>query len=564
MRLSGAVLFLALGLAAEPQADLGRLLFFDQRLSADGTVSCASCHQPAHGFADPRPRSQGIGGRLGQRNAPTILNKDRARRLFWDGRADSLEQQVSGPLLHPDEMGNSVAALESRLAAIAEYAPLFRAAFGDPKPAIDRVAKAIAAYERSLARRDSPFDRYRSGDQSALSETQELGRALFFGKAGCSQCHIGPEFTSEEFVNVGAGREVPPDEGRRGVTWKGSDWRLFRVPSLREVARTAPYMHDGSLRTLEEVVDFYDRGGEVAENKDYRVRPLNLSATEKPHLVAFLGALTSTAGEAPQSAGIPAAQCFPIESLPAADRPKAEALFLRILDGEGLYTVVGGIKPMSSGFSRFALDAAEPDRHRLNEERRLLQSFRCGEEILATIQHFRQTYENPKTGKRERSYEGTVFAPREVRAAVGRHAGFFAAMGIGAESHPLEVAMAVEYADKGPRWRGLGLLYGYPERAVNFFVEAGLSQEKDGKFVERDFVSLPTFERSERGVVYAIPKGAALDSTDDAFRKKVERVAAEYRARREKFVGDGKPGVVALLRDWYCGESNNCRMPRID
>jgi cytochrome c peroxidase len=554
---------LAAAAASADAVELGRLLFFDKRLSSDGSVSCASCHSPDHGFADPRPRSEGVGGRKGARNAPTVLNKDRARRLFWDGRAASLEEQARGPLLHPDEMGNQKPELERRLSAIPEYEAFFLKAFGDKGVTLDRITRAIADYERSLVRRDSPFDRYLAGDHTALTPSQERGRALFFGKAGCTQCHLGPELTSDDFANVGAGREQPPDEGRRAITWRGSDWRLFKIPSLREVARTAPYMHDGSLRTLEEVVDFYDRGGEVVENKDYRVRPLQLSAAEKSDLVAFLHALTSTAGAPQATAGVPSAQCFPVEQLSAEDRAKADALFLRILDGEGLYTVAGGVKPMSSGFLRFALDAANPDPARLNEDRRLLQSFRCGEEVFATVQHFQQSYENPKTGRRERSYEGVVFAREALRRRITALSSFFAPLGLGTESHPMEVLMALEYSPKGPRWRGLGLLYGYPPAAVDFFVDAGLSQEKDGKFVERDFLSFPTFERADRGVVYAVPKGHAETAEDREFRARLGRILAEYRARRERFIGEGKPGAAALLRDWYCGSGGDCRFPEI-
>lgn len=556
-------LLLGAGLsAASPQAELGRILFFDQRLSSDGTVSCASCHQPEHAFADPRPVSLGVHQRKGVRNAPTVLNKDRARRFFWDGRAASLEEQARGPLLHPNEMGNDRGHLEARLAQIPEYRPLFEKAFGPGPVTLERITQAIAAYERTLARRDSPFDRWVQGDKSALTPLQEKGRDLFFGKAACSQCHSGADFTNEDFANVGAGKEDPPDEGRRAVTWRASDWRLFKIPSLREVARTAPYMHDGSLKTLEEVVDFYDRGGEVVENKDYRIRPLNLSAAEKPALIAFLQALSSSAGTS-QRTPISAPECFPVEALSPEDRTAAEALFLRILDSEGLYTVIGGIKPMSSGFSRFSLDAAEPDWQALNRDRRLLESFRCGDEVFATVHHFASTYPNTKTNRQERAYEGVVFARGPVRQALERYGKHFLPLGITPDSHPLEALLTIEHASAGPRWRGYGLLFGFPESAVDFFVEAGLSQQQTGKFVERDFLSSPTYERAERGVVYAVPKGHAAGPEDERFRQPMAAILAEYRKRRQEYVGEGKPGVAAMLRDWFCRPGPGCRLPAV-
>jgi cytochrome c peroxidase len=549
-------------LAGDAVVALGRQLFFDVRLSSDGKVACASCHQPGHGFADPRAVSAGVDGQRGTRNAPTVLNKDKQRRFFWDGRAGSLEEQAAGPLLNPLEMGNTREGLEKRLNGMPEYGAKFRAAFGEGAITLERVTQAIAAYERSLVRRDSAFDRWSQGDKNALTAEQERGRELFFGRANCSQCHAGRDFTNGDFVNISAGKENPPDEGRRAVTWAARDWRLFQVPSLREVARTAPYMHDGSLKTLEEVVDFYDRGGEVVENKDYRILPLNLKAEEKKALVAFLHALTSTAGteEAPPEAGVARSACFPVEKLGAEDRAKAEKLFLALLDSEGLYAVAG-VKPMSSGYVGFRLAAENPDAGELEDARRLLGYFQCGEDVFATVQHFARTYENPQTKVRERAYEGVVFSRAALRRAVERHSGFFQGLGLGPWSHPMEILMSVEYSEMGPRWRGLGYLYGYPDYAVDFFVEAGLSQQRDGKFVERDFFGVATFARAERGVVYAVAKGAARRPEDDAFRARLLEVLAQYRSRREKYIGEGKAGVVALLRDWFCGDGEVCAAP---
>jgi len=274
------------------KAELGRLLFFDVRLSADGSVSCASCHRPEHAFADPRPVSVGVGGRKGKRNAPTVLNRAFGSRQFWDGRADSLEAQAAGPLLNPLEMANTEAALVRRLTSIKGYGPLFQQAFGDAEITLARITQAIATFERTLLSGDAPFDRFQAGEQEALSASARRGKDLFFGRARCALCHSGRNFTNEDFANISAGRADDPDEGRFGITFVRSDWRLFKVPTLRDVALTAPYFHDGSAATLEEVIDFYDRGGVVAENKDYRIRPLRLTADEKRDLLEFLRSLT--------------------------------------------------------------------------------------------------------------------------------------------------------------------------------------------------------------------------------------------------------------------------------
>lgn len=541
--------------ALDPQQELGRTLFFDPRLSADGTVSCASCHPPEHGFADPRLVSVGIGGARGKRNAPTVLNKDRQRRFFWDGRAATLEAQARGPLFDQSEMGNSPGQLEARLSTLPDYPSRFTAAFGDATITVDRLTAALAAYQRSLVRRDSAWDLWLAGDKAALNPIAEAGRQLFFGKANCSQCHAGPDLGGLDFANISVGS--PHDEGRRAITLRDADWRLFAIPSLRDVARTAPYMHDGSLATLADVIEFYDRGGEVVENKDYRVQKLNLKPAEKRQLLAFLQALTTSAGQAPST---PRAACFPIETLPAAERPAAAALFLSLLDGEALYTVAG-IKPMSSGFAPLRQPEFTPNRQLLEQYRRWLQVFRCGDELTATLSHFRATFPNPRTGEPERSYEGVLLHGPLVRQTLQRHSEFFATLGLTASSHPLEVLQTIEYNDRFPRWRGYGYLFGYPDHAVNFFVEAGIQQQLDGRFVERDFIGAPTHSRAERGVVYAVPKGHSRNAADERFLERLAAVFADYRARREKFIGEGKPGVIALLRDWFCGDSNECRIP---
>mgnify|MGYP001025898860 CR=1 FL=1 len=258
----------------------------------------------------------------------------------------------------------------------------------------------------------------------------------------------------------------------------------------------------------------------------------------------------------------PESSCFSVEALPDADREAAADLFLRILDSEGLYTVVGGTKPASSGFVRFSVEVEQASAAEVDRCRRLLESFRCAGAVFATVHHFAKTYENPKTGRRERPYEGIVFAVEPLRQLVRNHAPFFSRLGVTEHSHPVEILMAVEYATDGDRWRGYGWMYGFPSAAVDFFVDAGLRQQQTGEFVRRRFVSLPTFARQERGVVYAVAEDAPETEADRTFRRLTEATLAEYRRRRAQYVGPGKPGVVRLLRDWYCG-AGACRLPAV-
>ncbi len=537
------------GTTEEALVALGRRLFFDPRLSADGTVSCASCHRPEHGFSDPRPVSIGAGGKPGRRNAPSVLNRDRPRRFFWDGRASSLEEQALGPLFSPVEMGNTPEMLLERLANLAEYRPLFEAAFGSPEPAVERITRALAAYERSLARRDSPWDLWAAGDKGALGEQAERGRLLFFGKAHCHLCHSGPDFTNNDFVNVGAGRAQLPDPGRFELTHQPGDWKLFLTPSLREVARTAPYMHDGSLATLEEVIEFYNRGGGPSENKDYRIVPLHLTDQEKSDLLAFLRALSSTAGiEASAQPATPEQACFPVEALAGPDRELAESLFLRLMDSEALYTVAGGAKPVSSGFVRFQLAEGSP-LDAIDRVRRVLQAFRCGGELLATVHRFQRTYPD-NNGKPSRFYDGVVLHRTAVRRTVERHRAFFAGLGVSPNSHPVEVLLAVEDAPEEARWRGYGHLFGYPDEAVDFFVSAGIREKREQRRVPRRFISIPTFARAERGVVYAVAEDAEEPEQGRRLRQQLERILAEYRVRRQRHSQGGRVDVVFMLREW--------------
>jgi cytochrome c peroxidase len=279
---------------------LGKLLYFDQRLSKDRTLSCASCHNPFHGFADPSRTSLGVGRQFGARNSPTVLNRLFSRAQFWDGRAQDLEEQAHGPLTNPVEMAmGSHDDVVARVKEVAGYPPLFAKAFGDPAVTMPRIAQAIAAYERTVVTGDSPYDRYLAGDKSAMSEAQLRGMGTFFGRGRCVICHSGFNFTDEKFHNLGVGMNLEkPDLGRFVVTNVEGDKGAFKTPTLRNIVLTAPYMHDGSEGTLEEVVEFYDRGGNRNPWLSKDIQPLGLSPSEKRDLVAFMEALTGPVANA--------------------------------------------------------------------------------------------------------------------------------------------------------------------------------------------------------------------------------------------------------------------------
>jgi len=277
----------------KPRVDLGRALFFDPVLSADTSMSCASCHQPAHYFTDGRERAVGVRGREGTRNVPSILNVAYSRSFFWDGRAASLEEQIPGPIGGRNELALDTRQLSTRLQPRGSYAAAFRDAFGDDVITSDRVASAIASYLRTLRSGDAPIDRYLYGDSSAMSPDARRGFLLFVGRANCSVCHTIPLFTDHQFHNTGVSWGSA-DRGRFAATGDDADRGRFKTPSLRNVARTAPYMHDGSLATLEDVIDHYDRGGTPNPHLDTEITPLNLSPAEKLQLIAFLESLTGT------------------------------------------------------------------------------------------------------------------------------------------------------------------------------------------------------------------------------------------------------------------------------
>ena len=280
---------------SEAKIELGRKLYFDARLSKDGSVSCATCHDPDKGFSDARPTSLGIGRQAGARNAPTVMNRLFSQEQFWDGRAADLEAQALGPIQNPIEMGHTLPDMVSNLKGLSGYAPAFQAAFGNPEINPDRVAQAIATYERTVLAGNSPFDRYQAGEKTMLSESAVRGLSLFndAARANCVTCHAGFNFTDESYHNLGVGMEKPnPDWGRFGVTKNEFDKGAFKTPTLRNVAQSGPYMHDGSEATLLDVVKFYDRGGNKNQWLSKEIKPLNLTDQDRADLVAFLESLT--------------------------------------------------------------------------------------------------------------------------------------------------------------------------------------------------------------------------------------------------------------------------------
>lgn len=278
----------------EAKIALGRQLFFDPRLSADHTISCATCHVPEEAWANHNKVDTGIGGRTGTRNSGTILNAGYMRFQFWDGRATSLEDQALGPIHNPVEMGEDLQHVVVKLKAIASYRADFKAVFGTDVTT-DGLARALASFQRTVVSGPAPYDRYLAGDTTALPAAAVRGQQLFTGKAGCSACHAGPLFSDQSFHNVGVGMDrTDPDIGREEVTKDPADRGKFKTPSLRNVALTWPYLHDGSAATLADVVEFYDRGGIANPTLDARIKPLELTADEQADLVAFLQALTGT------------------------------------------------------------------------------------------------------------------------------------------------------------------------------------------------------------------------------------------------------------------------------
>ena len=314
------------------KVDLGRRLFNERRLSRDGSRACVSCHDPQRAFTNGERFGKGVAGALGTRNVPALLNRAWGRSYFWDGRAATLEDQVLQPIVHPDELAMSSTGIVA-LARSGRYRDRFAEAFAaspstpvgsrfsrppvvsgfsrtsvlserhiDPYAGLSendsstlrQVASALAAYVRTIQAGDAPYDRYIAGDRSALDAAAQRGLALFRGKAGCTGCHVGPTLSDEDFHNTGVAWRTGrlTDEGRAAVTGLPGHRGAFKTPTLREVSRTAPYMHDGSFTALADVVDFYDRGGAPNPSLDAQMRPLKLTSAEKQDLVAFLCSLS--------------------------------------------------------------------------------------------------------------------------------------------------------------------------------------------------------------------------------------------------------------------------------
>jgi cytochrome c peroxidase len=275
---------------------LGRRLFFDPILSSDGSVSCASCHQPDHAFATNDVKPPGVGGRTCARNAPTLLNRGLGTLQFFDGRAASLEAQALMPIENQDEMGMTVDEAVRRLAQVPEYCELFAAA-GAAEPNRELLAASLAEFVRRLVAGDSPIDRFRAA-QGTLTAEQRQGLWLFESRGRCWRCHAGPNFSDESFHDTGVGvRDGHPEPGRAAITKDDADLGRFKTPTLRMVARTAPYMHDGSLATLKDVLEFYKRGGNPNDHLDPQLKPVDFSDADVAALIAFLEALSTRAGE---------------------------------------------------------------------------------------------------------------------------------------------------------------------------------------------------------------------------------------------------------------------------
>lgn len=291
---------------SEEKEQLGKRLFFDPRLSASGTLACASCHDPDLGWTDGRRRSIGHAEQRGKRNSMTILNVAFYDHLFWNGRAESLEAQSLSAIQSPSEMSMSLDSLEERIANTGEYRRLFKQSFGDRHVTAQRIAKAIATFERGVVSRNSDFDRFLRGDRDAMTERQIRGLHLFRTKARCMNCHNGALLSDNQFHNLGQSHLGRPsqDLGRFLVTGDTADVGKFRTPSLRDVARTEPYLHHGLIPDLREVINMYNQGmpqiiprkkndNPLLPEKSHLLKPLGLTEKEKGALLNFLEALST-------------------------------------------------------------------------------------------------------------------------------------------------------------------------------------------------------------------------------------------------------------------------------
>ena len=272
------------------KAALGKMLFFDTRLSRDKNLSCASCHNPSFGWEVPFATAIGAGGKPLPRHAPTTINQAWSKNYFWDGRAPTLEAQAKGPIESTLEMDLPLAKAVERLNEVQGYRSAFAKAFAGKAVSEDTVLQALATYERTLVTGDTPFDRWIRGDTQALNDSARRGFAVFTGKANCAACHTGWNFTDDKFHDIGLPSK---DVGRSAVSKSAADDRAFKTPSLREIAARAPYMHDGTLVSLETVIVHYVTGGEKRATLSPLMKPLALTGTDIADLVAFMRSLSS-------------------------------------------------------------------------------------------------------------------------------------------------------------------------------------------------------------------------------------------------------------------------------
>jgi cytochrome c peroxidase len=276
---------------SEAKYQLGRTLFFDPRLSGAGAMACATCHNPALNWTDGQGRATGNGHKALDRKSPSLLNAAWGILFFWDGRADSLEQQALGPIQSEAEMNLKIPELVKRLQAVGEYGRMFKAAFPGEAISGDTIAKAIATFERTIVSDIAPFDRWIAGEESAVNESAKRGFALFNGQAACVKCHNGWNFTNGSFADIGLQSD---DRGREKIEHSPALAHGFKVPTLRNIARRAPYMHDGSLPDLAAVLENYNAGGTVRRpTTQLFLKPLGLTDRDKTDLRAFLETLNS-------------------------------------------------------------------------------------------------------------------------------------------------------------------------------------------------------------------------------------------------------------------------------
>ena len=282
---------------SKEKEELGKMLYFDPRLSGSNWISCATCHNPGLGWSDGLPRAIGNGQKELGRHSPTVINSGYFPLQMWDGRKKNLEEQAVGPIGAAGEMNQDYAELVKELKAISGYVRLFERVFGRNSIKMDNIGKAIATFERSVVSKNSPYDKYWQGDKKAMSKSAVNGMNLFFGKAKCSICHNGPSFTDGGFHNIGVKQHGPlkEDLGRFNESKEDFDKGAFKTPGLRHITRSAPYMHDGSEPTLEAVISFYNRGGDVENNRSPFITPLELNGQEEKDLVEFMKALEGEA-----------------------------------------------------------------------------------------------------------------------------------------------------------------------------------------------------------------------------------------------------------------------------